>query len=124
MVARRYYLTASWLAHAVPLLTADRIAKDNARPKPDDKMADEENTPKSDLVEVQINFRVPGRMPGVYAQHLFIQPGSDEVVLSFFEIIPPLVAPGKSEDENLKQLRETGVVAECVARVIVPHARF
>ncbi len=87
-------------------------------------MANDESTPTPDSIEVQMSFRVPGRMPGVYAHHLFVQPGPHEVILSFLEVIPPIMAPGQSPEENLKQLQETGVVSECVARVIVPNARF
>ncbi len=86
-------------------------------------MVDEKTTPAPD-VEVQMNFRIPGRMPGVYAHHMLVQPGPYEVTLSFFEVIPPVMLPGQSQEDNVKQLQETGLVAECVARVIIPNPRF
>lgn len=56
-----------------------------------------------------------------YAQHMSIQPGH-EVVLAFFEVIaPPMVGP---QEEIIKQLHESGVVAECVARVTIANDRF
>ncbi|HMS40247.1 MAG TPA: hypothetical protein PKE69_08480 [Pyrinomonadaceae bacterium] len=74
-------------------------------------------------VTVKINFRIPSRMPSVYAHHMFIQPDESEVVLSFFEIVNPVVPPEK-EEQYIKMLQETGIQAECVARVTVANSRF
>src|SRR5205085_12361404 len=83
-------------------------------------MADEQNK-SPEPVEVKLNFRIPGRMPTVYAHHMIIQPGDYEVTLSFFEVIPPLVTDG---EDQLNLLREVGIVAECVARITVAKDRF
>lgn len=80
-------------------------------------MANEKPT-AGEEIQVKLNLRIPPRMPSVYAHHMFIQPGENEIILSFFEIIPPLVLPGEAE-ERLKHIQETGVVAECVARITV-----
>lgn len=87
-------------------------------------MADEQNAPASNTMELPVSFRVPSRMPGVYAHHMLVQPGPYEMTLSFFEVIPPVITPGQPEEEFLKQLQEAGLVAECVARVIVPMDKF
>lgn len=88
-------------------------------------MADEKDIPPPDDINstpVKLNFRVFGRMPSVYAQHMSIQPGQHEVVLAFFEVIaPPIVGP---QEDMVKQLVEHGVVAECVARVTIANGRF
>lgn len=83
-------------------------------------MGTEEKPPES--LNVRLNFRVPGRMPSVYAHHVLIQPAEHEVLISFFEIVPPL-AIGDSEDQ-LKLLQETGVIAECVARITLAKSRY
>lgn len=83
-------------------------------------MANEE---KTEPVQVKIHFRVPPRMPSVYAHHMLVQPGEFEIVLSFFEIVAPLVAEDINP-EQLKALQDAGVVAECVARVTIAKDRF
>jgi hypothetical protein len=84
-------------------------------------MADDKE-PTPDSVDVKISFRVPQRMPTVYAHHMMVQPGEYEVLLSFFEVIPP---PSFSNDPDaLKKLQETGIVADCVARVTIANDRF
>lgn len=73
-------------------------------------------------LQIKVNFRIHPRMPSVYAQHMTIQPSPNEIVLSFFEIVPPFLSTPTAE--QIKQVQETGVVADCVARVTVSHAVF
>lgn len=73
-------------------------------------------------IPVPINFRLLGRLPSVYAHHMAIQQGPDEVVLSFFEIIQPFVNQASSED--IERLKKSGVTAECVSKVIVSKRQF
>jgi hypothetical protein len=47
-------------------------------------MADNKDQQSAETMEIRVNFRVPGRMPAVYAHHIFIQPGQQEVLISFF----------------------------------------
>ena len=47
---------------------------------------------------------------------MLVQMGDDEVTLSFFEIIPPIVMDAKT--------LEKGVRADCVARITVARARY
>lgn len=87
-------------------------------------MPDEKPTPRKE-VEFKLNFRIPGRMPAVYAQHMFVQPGLNEYLLTFFEVIPPLLSiSGEPSEEQVKALQESGIVAECVSRIIIPKALF
>lgn len=73
--------------------------------------------------QIKINFRIAGRMPSVYAHHMLVQQGEDEVILSFFEIVAPPFIGGPTE-EQLVALKEGGVVAECVSRVTVSKNKF
>lgn len=82
----------------------------------------EELTNDPEAVNVKVNFRVPGRMPSVYAHHMLIQTGEQEMTLSFFEVIPPLISA--DSEENVKLLQETGITAECVARITIAKRRF
>lgn len=62
-------------------------------------------------------------MPSVYATNLVIQPGEFEVIVSFFEIQPPLFF-GSDQKANLDALKKTGVRADCVARITIAKDRF
>lgn len=52
-----------------------------------------------------------------------MQPGEHEVLLSFFEIIPPRLGPNATESE-VNAIKEGGVVAECIARITIAKERF
>lgn len=86
----------------------------------------EEEQAKSLENVVPINFRIPSKMPSVYATHFFVQDSPDEVILSFFEVVHPILPPdpGEERDKGLERLKQTGVVAECVARVTVAKHKF
>ena len=74
----------------------------------------------AETIEVKLNFRMRPGMASVYAHHMIVQPGEHEVILSFFEIIPPLV----NTPDQVKYLRETGLMADCIARITVAKERF
>ena len=79
---------------------------------------------KIEIVEtneaVPLHLRVLPRTPAFYVQHLAVSPTSDEVILSFFEVQPPL----DHSPEALEQLKKTGLIADCVARIAVTPQRF
>lgn len=83
-------------------------------------MAQQDNQNQS--ATFPLRHRITGRMPSVYAHNLVIQAMSDEVVLAFFETILPPKPELTSED--LEQLQESGLLAECVARVTLSPRRF
>jgi hypothetical protein len=72
---------------------------------------------------VPLRFRIPTKMPSVVAQHLTVQPDGDGFLLSFYEVIPPLIHPDITTDQ-LKAFEESGVIAECVSKVYVPLSRY
>jgi hypothetical protein len=88
------------------------------------KMAEEQTTPEvSEKIErTTIHFRIPPRMPSVYAHHLIVQESENEVLLSFFEVIPSIFTG--EEQERIKQAQESGVTADCVARITVAKQQF
>lgn len=83
---------------------------------------EEKSSGSPETVNIKVNFRIPTRMPGLYAHHMLVQPGEQEVTISFFEVIPPLFQ-GDNE-EQLKKIQEVGLTAECIARIIVSNNRF
>lgn len=84
----------------------------------------EENVQDDDNEQISMSFRVPSKMPSVLAQHLFVQPLGEFVQLSFFEIVYLPTNPNYSKDENIKRLKETGIVAECVSRINIPASHY
>ena len=73
--------------------------------------------------QFQIRFRLPTKFPSVVAQYISVQPDVDGVLLSFFELIPPMI-PDDITDEQLKTLQAAGVPAECVSKVYIPLSRY
>ena len=89
-------------------------------------MADERETVVEEVqaeLPVPLTFRIPPRMPSLYAHHMFVQPTGHEIVLSFFEIITPIF-PEKMTEDQITALREKGIIAECVARVTIAKDAF
>src|SRR5829696_7668297 len=80
-----------------------------------------EGAPGDAGLEVPLRFGVPAGMPSRYAHHLIVQQGESEVLLSFFEVIPPLLVG--SPDEQKETLKK-GVRADCVARITVSKSRY
>ncbi len=77
---------------------------------------------KKDL-EMKIRFRIPQKMPSVVATEMIVQPSVDGVLMSFFEIIPPIIAPNISS-EDLEAMKEAGIAAECVSKVFIPNSKY
>lgn len=72
--------------------------------------------------EFRLRHRILGRMPSVYAHNLVIQTLPESIVISFFEtILPPKV---ELTPEDLEQLKEVGLIAECVARITMSPGAF
>lgn len=69
-------------------------------------------------VNVPLDFHIPKDIISRYATNMTIQPGENEFIISFFEVIPPmLLGTPEERARKIKSLKE--VRAECVARVIV-----
>lgn len=83
----------------------------------------EETVPAADETPIRMRFRVPSRMPSVVGQHLSVMPLPDGVLLSFFEVVPPIIQ-GNLTDEQAAQLNEMGIIAECVSKVFVPNSVY
>ncbi len=82
-----------------------------------------EQTDSKEIKNVPIRFRIPNKLPSVIGQHIIIQPNEDGVLLSFYEIIPPIISH-ETYEEQITQLKEIGVIAECVSKVFVPNSKY
>jgi len=72
--------------------------------------------------EFPLRHRILGRMPSMYVHNLVIQPLPESIVISFFEtILPPKV---ELKQEDLDQLKEVGLLSECVARITMSQMAF
>lgn len=86
-------------------------------------MVEKKQAEKEESVSVKIHFRIPTRMPSLYAHHMFAQQDDAEVILSFFEVISPIILPG-DEEQAFEAMKQTGVTAECIARITIAKQRF
>jgi hypothetical protein len=73
--------------------------------------------------EIQANlvFHVPDGMVSKYAHQMVVQTLETEVILSFFEVIPPLML---GSEEEQQKLAAAGIKAECVAKIIFSKTRL
>src|SRR5438034_2408008 len=74
-----------------------------------------------DAAEVPVMFHVPVGLAGRYAHHLIVQGSDQEVTLSFFEALSPILL---GTPEQQKATLEKGIRAECVARIIISKKRY
>ena len=84
--------------------------------KPQDKTDQGE-----DRVDATLHFNIPMSLSGRYAQQLMVQPVENEVVLSFFEVVPPIMLG--TPEERMAVLAK-GVQAICVARIVIANNRY
>lgn len=78
----------------------------------------EQGQPEDRNLSLPIDWHVSENIQSRYASNVFVQAGEQEVFLSFFETIPPILIG--SPEENRAKLLELGAIrAECIARIIV-----
>lgn len=76
----------------------------------------------SDKVAVKIDWLIPDDLKTVYSNNIVVQHTDDEFIISFFEILHPLLL-GTADDVR-KSLEGKDVTAKCVARVIIPLSKI
>ena len=77
----------------------------------------------TESAKIKVNFRMPSRMPSLYAHHLVVQPAEEEVALSFFEVVLPII-PEQDSEERIRIIQEQGIFADCIARITIAKNRF
>jgi hypothetical protein len=78
----------------------------------------EQGQPENHNMSLPIDWHVSENIQSRYASNVFVQAGEHELILSFFETIPPMLL-GSPEENRAKLLQQGAVRAECVARIIV-----
>ena len=78
----------------------------------------EQEQPENHNMSLPIIWHVSENVQSRYASNVFVQAGEQEIFLSFFETVLPILA-GSPEENRAKLLEQGGVHAECVARIIV-----
>lgn len=86
------------------------------------KTGAEDDAKEPESYEAKLIFRIPEGMASRYAHHLVVQPSDNEVVLSFFEILAPLIPGGTPEEK--KEIFARGIRTDCVARITVAKNRY
>lgn len=77
-------------------------------------------------VTVPIRFRIPPRTPSFFAEEVaFNQRATGEIVMTFFETVPPPVPEdAQQQEEFFKRLQAEGIIAEAQVRLTVPQSTF
>ena len=78
----------------------------------------EQEQPESHNKSLPILWHVSENIQSRYASNVFVQAGEQEIFLSFFETVLPILT-GSPEENVAKLIEQGGVRAECVARIIV-----
>lgn len=75
------------------------------------------------LANLRIDYEIPAGKPAAYANNLVIQQTPTEVVLSFYQVIPPvIVGPADEVEQKLHGMKI--VTADLVARIAVSHSKM
>jgi hypothetical protein len=72
-------------------------------------------------IELPIEWHVPDEIRTIHATSMVVQCDGRDFILSFFEVLPPLLL-GEDIKEQAEKL--TSVRATCIARVLVPGNKF
>lgn len=72
--------------------------------------------------QVSIEWHIPGGIVTRYATNMVVQHSEQEFILSFFELLPPIILGTPQELEKLETM--SSVQAECIARIIVSAGRM
>jgi|GEM_PF-743873 len=79
---------------------------------------EEEKLERSTQVNVPIEWHVSDDIKSIYASNVVVQPGQHEIILSLFEIRPPILTG--TPEENRAKIEQIGTIrAECVGRIVV-----
>ena len=73
--------------------------------------------------EVPLQFTVDRSIATKHTTNLVIQSSEQEILLSFFEAVPPIIVGSPQQiEEALK--KATSLEAQCVARLVVTPSKF
>lgn len=81
-------------------------------------MAD--TTPTQDAPErdISVEWFIPPDLTSRYANNFIVQHGPGEMIISFFEIEPPIIV-GDAEQKRAQTAALTSIRAKCTARIVI-----
>ena len=75
-----------------------------------------------DQIQKPLTFTTPDGLQTIHATHLVVNPLPGRYLLSFFEVLPPIIL-GNTDDERRREWDKiTTITAPCVARLLVAEA--
>ena len=72
--------------------------------------------------QILVEWHIPEGIVSKYATNMVVQHSDQEFILSFFELLPPMIFGTPQDLEKLDNM--SAVRAECIARVIVSAERM
>lgn len=78
---------------------------------------------KDDGIILPIEWHYPEGLVSRYATNIVVQHTDQEFIISFFEVLPPVVL-GSPEEQKAKTEQIKSVRGECVARIIISVDRM
>src|SRR5260221_11668649 len=76
-------------------------------------------------IQTKVNFVKTGLIPSLSAHHMIVQEDETDVVVSFFELVLPVIpADVELRKQAIEELETNGVNAECVARIRIAKHRY
>ena len=72
-----------------------------------------------DLIQKPILFITPADIHTMHASHLVVQPLPGRYLLSFFEVIPPLIMGTTDAERQVDWGKVANIPATCVARLVI-----
>ncbi len=77
----------------------------------------EQEEQSSQGVTIPVEWHVPDTLHNLYVHNVIVQPGQNEITLSFFEThVPPYIG---SPEANREQLLKQSVRFECIGKFVV-----
>ena len=86
-------------------------------------MANQKRGKTKGFKAIPIEWKIPDDIVSRFANNILVQQGENEFILSFFEVLPPVLL-GSPEEVEAKLEEVEAVQAECVARIIVPAEKM
>ena len=74
-------------------------------------------------LDVKLEWNISDKIVPHYATNLTVQTGENEIIVSFFRTLPPLLV-GTAEEVQQQLAGIKSVKAECIAQVIVSPSRM
>lgn len=84
-----------------------------------------EQSNNNEALQVPLHFVGMKGLRTLYANQMMVQEDESDIILSFFETLPPVIPPETTaRTQAIEQLQTNGLEAECVAKIRIGKHRF